>query len=149
MLGILNEREITALLTKQITGHLACSLNGESYLVPVNYAYKDNAIYAHSGPGKKIDIMRQNPKVCFAIAEIETIFRWKSVVCQGVFEEITEPEEKEQAVQLLTHRIMPFVQNPEGHTSHGIGAEKEIGSTIDPIYYKINILQKSGRFERD
>lgn len=149
MLGILNEPEITALLSRQITGYLACSLNGESYLVPVNYVYKDNAIYAHSGPGKKIGIMRQNPKICFAVTEIESIFRWKSVICQGVFEELTSPAEKEQAMQLLTHRIMPFVERPEGHPSHGIGSEKEIGSTIEVILYKIVIKEKSGRFEYD
>jgi hypothetical protein len=149
MLGILNEQEIIALLSKQVTGYLACSLNDESYLVPVNYVYKDNVIYAHSGPGKKIGIMRKNPKVCFAVTEIESIFRWKSVVCQGVFKEITNPDEKQQFMQLLTHRIMPLVQNPEGHTSHGIGSEKEIGSTIEPILYKIAIKEKSGRFEHD
>ncbi|MGN6179890.1 MAG: pyridoxamine 5'-phosphate oxidase family protein [Mucilaginibacter sp.] len=149
MLGTLNEQEIIALLSKQITGYLACSLQGESYLVPVNYVYKNNAIYAHSGPGKKIDIMRQNPKVCFTIAEIESIFRWKSVICQGAFEEIINPEEKQQAMQLLTHHIMPYVQSPEGHASHGIGPEKEIGSTIDLILYKIVINEKSGRFEHD
>jgi len=149
MLGILNEQEIMALLSRQITGYLACNLKDESYLVPVNYVYKDNTIYAHSGPGKKIDIMRQNPKVCFAVTELESIFRWKSAICQGIFEEIVDPDEKQQAMQLLTHHIMPFVQNPEGHTSHGIGSEKEIGSTIEPILYKIAIREKSGRFEHD
>jgi len=149
MLGILNEQEIVNLLSRQITGHLACSLHDESYLVPVNYVYKDNAIYAHSGPGRKIDTMRKNPKVSFAVEEIETIFRWKSVVCRGVFKEITDPEEKQQAMSLLTHRIMPLVNNPGGHTSHGIGTEKEIGATIEPIVYKIIIKEKTGRFEHD
>jgi len=149
MIGVLNDQEITAILFRQITGHLACSLNDESYLVPVNYVYKDNAIYVHSGPGKKIDIMRKNAKVCFGVDEIETIFRWKSVICQGTFNEITDPDEKQQAMQLLTHRIMPLVDNPNGHTSHGIGAEIEIGTIIEPIVYKIIITQKTGRFEHD
>lgn len=147
MLGTLNDYEITELLSRQVIGHLACSLNDESYIVPINYVYKNDVLYVHSGPGKKVDMMRKNPKVSVGVDEIETIFRWKSVVCRGLFEEITDPDEKQQAKQLITHRIMPLVNNPAGHASHGIGAEKEIGHTIQPIYYKIIILEKTGRFE--
>jgi len=149
MLGTLNQKEIVNLLSGQVTGYLACSLNDESYLIPVNYVYKDNSIYAHSGPGKTLDIMRKYPKVCFAVSQIETVFRWKSVICRGQFQELTDPDEREQAMQLLVHRIMPLVQHAEDHASHGIGPEKEIGATIEPIVYKITILEKTGRFEHD
>ena len=149
MLGTLNQKDIVNLLSSQVIGYLACSLNDESYLVPVNFVYKDNSIYAHSGPGKKLDMMRKNPNVCFAVSEIETVFRWKSVICRGRFQELTDPDERQQAMQLLIHRVMPLMQHAEDHASHGIAPEKEIGVTIEPIVYKITILEKTGRFEHD
>ncbi|WP_114937759.1 pyridoxamine 5'-phosphate oxidase family protein [Mucilaginibacter endophyticus] len=150
MLGKLEQPEIEALLSRQITGRLGCHANGITYIVPVNYVYKNGVIYAHSGPGKKIEMMRQNPKVCFEVDEIKNIFSWKSVIAWGKFEEITEIGEQEQAMQALIHRIMPLVEQPSGHPSHGITeSEYDLGDKIDLIVYKIVIDNTTGRFEHN
>lgn len=150
MLGKLEQPEIEALLSRQITGRLGCHANGTTYIVPVNYVYKNGIIYAHSGPGKKIEMMRQNPEVCFEVDEIKNIFSWKSVIVWGKFEEITEIEEHEQAMQALIHRIMPLVEHPTGHPSHGITeSEYDLGDKIDLIVYKITIDRTTGRFEKN
>ena len=100
------------------------------------------------GPGKKIDMMRKNPKVCFEVEEIENIFQWRCAIAWGTFEEITDEDEKQQARQLLTHRFMPLVSNPQHHASHGIAAnEFDIDTRINPIVYKIRIKKVTGRFE--
>jgi len=148
MLGQLNEKQMQALLTQQITGRLACHYNGETYIVPLNYVFKDGNIYAHSGPGKKIDMMRKNPNVCFEVEEIESIFQWRCVIAWGTFEEIVNEDEKQQTRQLLTHRLMPMVSLPQHHASHGIAAnELDIDTRIDPIVYKIRVERVTGRFE--
>lgn len=150
MLGELSQEQMDALLKRQITGRLGCHHRGVTYVVPVNYIYKDGVIYAHSGPGKKIDMMRQNPSVCFEVDEIENIFKWKCVIAWGRFEEIFDMDEKQQAMQALTHRIMPFVNSPEGHDSHGITAnEYDLGTKIDLIVYKILLIKITGRFEKN
>lgn len=150
MLGQLEQPEIEALLSRQITGRLGCHANGTTYIVPVNYVYKNGVIYAHSGPGKKIEMMRQNPEVCFEVDEIKNIFSWKSVIVWGKFEEITEIEEQEQAMQALIHRIMPLVEQPTGHPSHGITeSEYDLGDKIDLTVYKITIDRTTGRFEQN
>jgi hypothetical protein len=150
MLGQLNEKQMEALLMRQVTGRLACHYNGETYIVPLNYVYKDGIIYIHSGPGKKIDMMRKNPKVCFEVEEIESIFQWRCVIALGAFEEITDKDEKQQSRQLLTHRLMPLVSRPQQHASHGIAADElDIDTRIDPIVYRIRIKQITGRFEGD
>lgn len=53
MLGKLEQPEIEALLSRQVTGRLGCHAEGTTYVVPVNYVYKNGIIYAHSGPGKE------------------------------------------------------------------------------------------------
>lgn len=38
------------------------------YVVPMNFAQKDNVIYLHAAlEGKKLDIIRANPLVCFEV----------------------------------------------------------------------------------
>lgn len=148
MLGKLDQKEIDDLLGRQIIGRLGCHTRGLTYVVPVNYVYKNGTIYAHSGPGKKIEMMRKNPKVCFEVDEIESTFRWKSVIAWGRFEQITEISEKEQVMQLLIHRIMPYADHPSAHPSHGITPnDYDIGTNIDLIIYKIVLSQMTGRFE--
>ena len=150
MLGILNEKQIEDLLKRQVIGRVGCHVSGDTYIVPINYNYKNGIIYAHSGPGKKIDMMRQNPNVCFEVDDIQNIFHWYSVIAWGTFEEIKDPDEKQQAMQGLIHRLMPLVESPEGHPSHGITEkEEDIDTLIENIVYKIKITRVTGRFERN
>lgn len=149
MLGTLTETQIENLLTRQITGRLGCCARGKMYIVPVNYFYKNSVMYAHSGEGRKITMMRKNPEVCFQVDDIKSLFQWKSVIAWGKFEEITDPEEKQQAMQGLRHRIMPFADHPADHPSHAItDNEAKIDTEISLIVYKITLSNKTGRFEK-
>lgn len=149
MLGTLNETQIENLLTRQITGRLGCCAEGSMYIVPVNYFYKNSVIYAHSGEGKKTAMMRKNPDVCFQVDDIKGLFQWQSVIAWGKFEEITDPDERQQAMQGLRHRIMPFADHPTDHPSHAIADnEAKIDTEISLIVYKITLSTKTGRFEK-
>lgn len=49
---------------------LAMVDDGEPYIVPLNFGYRDGSLYFHCArEGRKLDILRKNPKVCF---ELET-----------------------------------------------------------------------------
>ncbi|MES2427089.1 MAG: pyridoxamine 5'-phosphate oxidase family protein [Bacteroidota bacterium] len=148
MLGQLNESQIENLLKEQVTGRIGCQSQGEIYIVPINYVYRNGYIYGHSAEGKKIRMMRENPNVCFEVDNIQTVFRWQSVIVNGTYEEITDIEEKQQAMQGIIHRIMPLVNSPSGHPSHGITEnESDVGTSVELIVYRIRIGEKSGRFE--
>lgn len=142
MLGDLNKGELIEFLEKQVIGRLGCHTNGETYVVPINYVYKDNVIYGHSGNGKKIEMMRANPQVCFEVDEIVDTFRWKSAILSGNFVELTG-EERQQAMQGIIHRIMPLTDRPSEEPSHGINTEKH----NNIIVYKIELTSASGKYE--
>jgi hypothetical protein len=149
MLGQLNEIEIDNLLKQQAIGRIGCYADGSIYIVPVNYVYDGSAIYCQSAMGRKIEMMRKNPEVCFEVEDIKSMFEWKSVVVRGKFEEITDTEKKEQAMQGLIHRIMPFSSKPKDHPYHAITEnEGDIGTKIEPVLYRIRIENKTGRFEQ-
>ena len=142
MLGELNKKEITDLLESQLIGRLGCHAQGETYIVPVNYVYRNEYIYAHSGNGKKIEMMRKNPNICFQVDQIIDIFTWRSVILWGTYEELSG-EERQQAMQGLIYRVMPLTTKPTHEASHAISAEY----MDNLIVYKIKITFGSGRFE--
>ena len=149
MLGELNEIEIESLLSQQTIGRIGCHADGMTYIVPINYVYQDDCVYAHSGPGKKIEMLDKNPQVCFQVDDIENILNWKSVIAWGMYEKITGSTEMQQTMQKIIKHIMPAIGNIDGNPSHGITSnESDIGSDFDLILYKIRLVKKTGRYEK-
>ncbi|MET4081983.1 nitroimidazol reductase NimA-like FMN-containing flavoprotein (pyridoxamine 5'-phosphate oxidase superfamily) [Pedobacter sp. UYP30] len=142
MLGELSKREMIDFLERRIYGRLGCSVDGRTYVVPINFVFRNDAIYAHSGHGKKIDMMRENPNVCFIVDDIVDTFTWRSVIIQGVFNEL-EGEERQQAMQGIIHKITPLTYKPTQEPSHGIAEEER----SNVIVYRIDIINITGRFE--
>src|ERR687889_2013235 len=97
---------IEALLRTAIVGRIACCGHGRTgdgrpYLVPLAYGYDGESVYAHSGPGRKLDFMRAEPRVTFEVDQATAPDRWQSVVAEGTFEEISDPEERSTALRSL------------------------------------------------
>jgi nitroimidazol reductase NimA-like FMN-containing flavoprotein (pyridoxamine 5'-phosphate oxidase superfamily) len=149
MLGKLNDEQVEELLKTNLLGRIGCHADGITYVVPVHYVYEAPCIYVHSADGLKISLMRKNPAVCFEIDTVRDFFNWQSVICWGVFEEITDRQEQQQAMQKIVNRIEPFLQKNEGaHPSHGIAdLASEIGLTKSLVIYRIKFHQKTGKFE--
>jgi len=149
MLGKLEDYQIEELLNQQAVGRIGCHADNTTYIVPINYAYRDNNIYAHSAEGKKIEYMRKNPRVCFQVDQIKSITNWKSVIAWGEFHEITDRKEMVSIMQEIIQHIMPQVSEEQAHPSHGFAEnESDIGTNLEIILYKISLTKKTGRFEQ-
>ena len=86
--------------------------NGVPYVVPLNFGYRDGALYFHSArEGRKIDILRTSPDVCFemdvdlGIKEGETACKWgaryRSVIGYGTVTFLEDVDEKVQALDII------------------------------------------------
>ena len=86
----LNTAECTALLQRTALGRLGCSHFDQPYIVPIFLSYdrEQNCFYGFSAIGQKIEWMRQNPKVCVEVDDIDDQKHWKTVVVLGRYEEI-------------------------------------------------------------
>src|ERR1044071_9678808 len=123
MLGELTPDQIESLLQSEFIGRIGCNANGITYVVPVTYAYDGNCIYAHSKEGMKIQIMRQNPLVCFEVDNMRNLADWESVIRWGKYEELKGNDQK-LGLQKLINRFqqattsetsMPDLLSEEGH----------------------------------
>jgi uncharacterized protein len=106
VIRVLPAEEIEALLRTAIVGRIACcghgvAGDGRPYVVPLAYGYDGEAVYAHSGPGRKLDLMRVEPRVSFEVDQAEAPDRWHSVIADGTFEEIGDADEREYGLRTI------------------------------------------------
>ena len=102
----LDRDEIEEFLLGQRIARLGCHAGGETYVVPVIYAYGDRAVVTVTQEGRKVAMLRQNPRVCVEVDEYDADGRgsWRSVIAYGNAEELAG-EEIEAALALLRERF--------------------------------------------
>jgi nitroimidazol reductase NimA-like FMN-containing flavoprotein (pyridoxamine 5'-phosphate oxidase superfamily) len=136
-----SDQECKELLGRVSLGRLACALDNQPYVVPVAFSYEPGRIYVFSTVGKKIEWMRQNPKVCLQVDEIGNRSHWTSVVINGIYLELQEPQysaEKRRARELLGESaqwwIAPMAER----------REQVSDLSIEPVFFRIDIESMSG-----
>ena len=101
----LTPEETEAFLRRQVVGRVGCHADGRTYVVPVIYVWEDDCAYVQSIAGRKIDMMRSNPEVCFEVDEYEPdTGSWQSAIVEGTYEEL-EGTLAEKALALLVDRF--------------------------------------------
>ena len=89
--------------------------NNIPYIVPVNFGYRNNSLYIHCATeGRKLDIIRNNPNVCFEIElDVEIIMdkeacksttRYKSVIGYGRASILTDNQQKIEVLDIIMHQ---------------------------------------------
>jgi uncharacterized protein len=96
--------EMHALLQRESYGHLGCSREGRPYVVPMDYAYDGKELYFFTTEGMKTQFIEANPKVCLQVEEITDRTHWRSVMVIGQAEQLTNAEETQRAMKLITER---------------------------------------------
>ena len=102
----LSRAEIDEFLRGQRIARLACSSGGETYVVPLIYAYDDGGMVAVTTEGRKTAMLRENPRVCVEVDEYDLDGRgsWRSVIAYGTYEELAGAA-VEPALTLLRERF--------------------------------------------
>lgn len=148
MLGKLNEMQINNLLISQSVGRIGCINGKQPYIIPVIYIYDGKDIYGQSHPGMKINIMRENPSVCFQVDMILSLGHWQSVLGLGTFEEL-DGMEASNAREYLYKSVIPLMSSQLIHShQHEVTDVMEECDNNKPVMYRINITEWTGRFER-
>ena len=109
---ITDAAEIEDILSRAEICHLAMAEDNLPYVVAVNYGYADYCLYIHSAPtGKKIDIIRKNNRVCFAVdVDVEVIetdsvhkcsTKYESVIGYGAATIVTDDAGKKAGLDVL------------------------------------------------
>jgi uncharacterized protein len=130
------------LVARTHLGRLACSREGQPYVVPIYFAYNDNCLYSFSTAGKKVEWMRANPLVCVEADDVTNSQHWMSIVVLGRFEELPDTREW-QSARALAHDLLqkkPAWWEP-GYAKTVLGGTER---PLVPVYYRIHIEQITG-----
>ena len=113
---VTDEKQILQILDTAMVLHLGLAVNNEPYVVPLNYGYtmEDGklTLYMHSAlRGKKLDMIRANPRVFFEIdcdlmpfegrVPCQYGLVYSSLMGRGTAVLVDDVEEKKQAMSIL------------------------------------------------
>lgn len=144
---ITSKSEIEAVLEKARICYLGLSENDQPYVVPVNFGYKDDALYFHSAcAGRKIEIIRKNPSVSFTIvsdykvilgaAGCNSTTDYHCVMGTGKASILTEDQEKIEGLNII------MTNQGWDITAHPIDYSKKINGVL---VVKILIGEMTGK----
>jgi uncharacterized protein len=138
----LNRKECRDFLQSLNFGRIACSNNNQPYVVPFNFTFDGNHIYAFATLGQKILWMRENPQVCVEVEKISSEDDWTTLVVFGRYEELSDNPEsaklKDYAHELLANR-------PTWWKPAYIAGVHRRELEEKPIYFRISIKKMTGQ----
>jgi nitroimidazol reductase NimA-like FMN-containing flavoprotein (pyridoxamine 5'-phosphate oxidase superfamily) len=113
----MNKAEMEEFLYEAKVGRLGICFKNEPYIVPVLFVYdkETETIYIHCAKkGKKVDIMKTNPNVCFETDKMSTIkidkspcnssLSYRSVIAFGIATFINDPKIKAISLNMLMRK---------------------------------------------
>jgi nitroimidazol reductase NimA-like FMN-containing flavoprotein (pyridoxamine 5'-phosphate oxidase superfamily) len=109
---ITDPAEMESILCESAVCRIALAVAGEPYIIPVSFGYENGAVYIHSATeGKKITLLRKNPRCCFEVDQYEGIIqgknpcswgmRYRSVIGCGRAVILSDPAEKKQGLACI------------------------------------------------
>jgi uncharacterized protein len=137
----MSQQECSELLKRVSIGRLGCSLENQPYVVPVGFSYEPGHIYIFSTLGKKVEWMRENPKVCLQADDVGSRSNWESVIVNGAYLELREPQysaERQYALEQL--------QDYSDYWKTPLAERREQTSDleIETVFFRIEIGSMSG-----
>jgi nitroimidazol reductase NimA-like FMN-containing flavoprotein (pyridoxamine 5'-phosphate oxidase superfamily) len=141
-----DKKKAESILREGILCSIAFSDGSYPYLVTVNYGYHNGCIFFHSAKeGKKIGLIRKNPKVCFQVvvdAELvqgenacsDSTMKYRSVVGYGRISLLEDEKEKAEGLNVMMKQ----------HTGRG-NYEFGKNSLKDTAVLRIDIERMEGK----
>jgi hypothetical protein len=141
--------EMEKLLTEERVGYLGLSQHNVPYVVPLTFGYWEGKIIFHGSlEGKKLEIIRENPAVCFTVSRhygemvshpqgAECHADSDSVICYGRARIIEDIQERCRILNKFNRRLQPQAREITEE-------EVEFCCAVE-----IRIEQMTGRTERD
>jgi uncharacterized protein len=144
--------QIEAVFKNALVCHLALSTNDQPYLVPVCFGYDQDRLFFHSGPGgKKLDMLAENPQVCFQLeTDVEVMpnsspcrfsMRYRSVIGYGQARLLVDEPEKRYGLDKI---IRQYGGEPGEYGAPVLAGVEVYAVKMDKITYKQHHIEESG-----
>lgn len=120
---IQTREEIVEIIEKAPVCRLGLCQDNVPYVVPMNFGYRDGCLFLHCAKeGRKMDMIRANPRVCFEIdMDVEVVraeqpcdwgMKFASVIGFGTASVLEDPEEKKGGLDAIMEHYSSKPQHP-------------------------------------
>lgn len=109
---IKGQDELEDVIRRADVCRLAMVDDGEPYMVPMNFGYRDGCLYFHCAKeGRKLEVLKRNPRVCFEmeadvrLMEGDAACKWstsyESVIGWGTAEIVMDEKAVREGLEVL------------------------------------------------
>ncbi|MDP2624191.1 MAG: pyridoxamine 5'-phosphate oxidase family protein [Actinomycetota bacterium] len=100
----LNAAECAQVLEQARVAHVACIADGEPYVTPMSFVMIGGVLYFRTALGRRVDALRQDPRVSVSAAKIGEDDSWRSVLIQGTARFVDDGRIEEDVIAALIHK---------------------------------------------
>jgi nitroimidazol reductase NimA-like FMN-containing flavoprotein (pyridoxamine 5'-phosphate oxidase superfamily) len=116
--GVYDREAANCILDEGFICHVGFAVDGQPFVIPTSYGRKDSNLYIHgSAASRMLRQMKEGAAVCVTVTLLDGLvlarsvfnhsMNYRSVVILGKAALVDDPEEKLEALRLLSEHILP------------------------------------------
>lgn len=109
----LTHDECLRILEEGYIAHIGVEADGEPYVTPMSYALVGGNVCFRTGPGKRVEALRENPHCCIEITILREGHAWESILFWGDATFVEDPNQRADVVAALLRKY---------HTESALGS---------------------------
>jgi hypothetical protein len=137
----LEKLECINLIKNNYIGYLGYIYKDRPFVVPITYYFDEmsHSIIGYSTQGHKTKALRIHPFTSLEVVEIESINKWKSVLVQGTYKELSGSHSKSK-LHTFSTGIKDLIKKKEERETTSIGDfSSKIYNDDMPVVFEIHI----------
>lgn len=92
---------------------MAVISDGEPYVSPISYVVLENSICIRTGPGKRVEALRQSPRVCLEVSDYDqSSGDWESVIIWGTAEFVEDDHHSREIIFAFLEKYRDVLGSP-------------------------------------
>ncbi|MEE8331189.1 MAG: pyridoxamine 5'-phosphate oxidase family protein [Acidimicrobiia bacterium] len=124
----MTREDALAFLTEQLLGHLAVIDGDEPYVSPISYVVTDNTLYFRTRPGRRLSVLKTNPRICVETSLVDDAGgMWSSVCAWGNATTVEDPQVGATVVSMLLEK---YADSSESVLSYAKGPNLGVEASI-------------------
>ncbi len=97
----LSRADSLALLADEKVAHVATAVDGVPYVTPISFVVLYEEIHFRTVPGRRLEELRANPRVCIEVSRTDEEGGWQSVLVWGDAYEVDDANREADVVAAL------------------------------------------------
>jgi uncharacterized protein len=116
MRGVYDKDQVHAILDEGFICHVGFAVDGQPFVIPTAYARSGDQIYVHGSPASRMMRKDEDLDMCLTVTLVDalvvarsafhTSINYRSVVVLGKARQVTDLEEKREALRLFTNHVI-------------------------------------------